>query len=151
MSPAPSHPCRHPYSHVNCPHLASAASSVTGKLPPSDLCRHCTTHIATAPSVPCWHLSSLPAPSVPCWHLSSLPACPLHNHALPSILSLSGLSTHLYLSLQTNVFTCLLLSLSHAFRHLHIYCPCPSLTSAVTCTHVTTAPASVGAPPAGAP
>ena len=113
---------------LSCPlsHLDSAASSLTDKLPLLTSAHTCS-HTPTAPSVPCWHLSSLPA-------------CPLQDHALPSILSLSGLSTHLYMSLQTNVLTCPLLPLSPAGRHLHIYCPCPSLTSAVTCSHVTTVP-----------
>ena len=126
MSPAPSHPCRHPYSHVHCPHLASAASSVTGKLPPSDLCRHMHYSHSHCPICP------LLAPEFTA-SLSSAQSCsPKHT--------VTRDSTHLYLSLQMNVFTCPLLPLSRTVRHLHIYCPCPSLACAVTCSHVTTSP-----------
>ena len=136
MSPAPSHPCRHPYSHVHCPHLASAASSVTGKLPPSDLCRHmhyshshCPICPLLAPEFTACPICPLLAPEFTA-SLSSAQSCspkhivtlwPLHSPVLVSSDECIHMSTAPSVPCSQAPAHILPLSLFDLCSHLHSY------------------------------
>ena len=133
--------CRNPHSHVHCvlDYLVEPAQT-----------RPLSTLVSTGT----------------CIHMPTASLCSAGTCS-PKPQPLSGVSTHLHLSLKTTVLTCTL-SLSALYiymhsraqchpwplstcchkpstpsvpcRHLHKHDPCISLTSAVTCTHTTTAP-----------